>query len=103
MHRSESCGRLTLCYCGVFNPVFLCAECQGDLIGQMEGPTIVGKFAAFSVKTYIPFLKYACAFVLPFRSCRVLAGPHTEEKPTYHQLANGSVQMCVCPLVDVED
>ena len=70
---------------------------------QMDDPTVVRKFAAFSVKTYIPFLKDACAFVLPFRSCRVLAGPHDKEKCACDQLADGCVQMCVCPLVDVED
>ena len=43
-------------------PFFLCAECWGDLIKKMEGPTVVGKFAAFSVKTYIPFLKDVCAY-----------------------------------------
>ena len=59
---AEGCGRPPLCHCGVFDPVFLCAEFQGDLIIQMEDPTVVGKFATFSVK------KYVCVFVLPFRS-----------------------------------
>ena len=69
----------------------------------MEDPTVVGKFAAFSVKIYIPFLKDACEFVLPFRNFRLLAGPHDEEKCAYNQLIDGCVQMCVCPLVDMED
>ena len=68
------------CVTVAFLFVFLCAECRGDLIYQMEYPTVMEKFADFSVKTYIPFLKDACEFVLPFRSCRVLAGPHAEEK-----------------------
>ena len=67
-NQAEVFGRPPLCHCGVFNPVYLCVEYQGDLMGQMEGPIVVGKFATFSVKTYIPFLKYACAVVLPFRS-----------------------------------
>ena len=76
-----------LCHCGVFNPVSLCAECQGDLISPMEDPTAVGKFAAFSVKKFIPFLKDVCAFYPPFRS---------------FELNNDCVQVCVCTLVDVE-
>ena len=69
----------------------------------MEDPTAVGKFFAFPVKTYIPFLNDACAIVLPFRSCRVIAGPNAEEKCTCDQLTNGCVQVCVSPLVDVKD
>ena len=34
-----------------FNPVFMCAECRGNLIRQMEDPIVLGNFAAFSVKT----------------------------------------------------
>ena len=45
-HRAEGCGRPPLCHCGIFDPVFMCAECQGDLIRQMEDPTIVGKFVS---------------------------------------------------------
>ena len=55
---------LAICHCvtmAFFDPVFLCTECQGDLIGQMEGPTVVVKFATFSVNMYIPFLKDVCA------------------------------------------
>ena len=39
----------------------------------MEDLFFVGKFAAFSVNMYIPFMKDACAFVIPFSSSRVLA------------------------------
>ena len=35
VYRSEGCGCTLLCYWGVFNPAFLCAECQGYLIGHM--------------------------------------------------------------------
>ena len=35
------------CVTVAFDPVFLCAECRGDLISSMEDPTVVGKFAAF--------------------------------------------------------
>ena len=83
-------------------PFFLCAECWGDLIGKMEGPTVVGKFTAVFVKNYIPSLKDACAFVLPFSSCRVLSGLHAKEKFACDQLADGCVHMCVCLLIDVE-
>ena len=69
----------------------------------MEDPTAVGKFMVFSVKTYIPFLKDACVFVLPFSSCRVLVGPHAKEKFACDNLADGCVQMCVCSLVYLED
>ena len=31
-HREEGCGRPPLYHCGGFYPVFLCAECWGDLI-----------------------------------------------------------------------
>ena len=54
-------------------PFFLCAECRGDLISSTEDPTVVGKFSAIYVKLYIPFLKNACAFVLPFRGGGALA------------------------------
>ena len=81
----------------------MCELCQGDLISQMEDPIIVGKFVAFPVKTYTPFLKDACAFVLPFRSCRLLAGPQAKEKRACDQLANVCVQICVFLLVYVED
>ena len=64
---------------------------------------MVGKLSTFSVETYIPFLKDACVFVLPFRSSRVLAWPHAKEKCACDQLTNGCVQVCVCPLVDAED
>ena len=60
----------------------------------MEDPTVVGKFSAFSVKMYIPFLKNACAFVLLFRSSGVLA---------FNQLTDGCVQVCVSPLVNMQD
>ena len=99
VHRAEGLSCPPLCHCGVFYSFFLCAECWGALIGQMEDPTVVWKFAAFS----IPFLKDTCAFVLPFRSCWVLAGPHDEEKCACDQLYNGCVQICVCPLVDAKD
>ena len=103
MYREEGCGRPPLCHCGIFNPIFLFAKFRGDLIIHMEDPTAMGKFTAFSVKTYIPFLKDACVFVLPLRSCQVLSGPHSEEKCACDQLAGGCVQMCVCPFLDVED
>ena len=48
-------------------------------------------------------MKDVRAFVLYFRSCQVLAGPHAKEKRACDQLDDGCVQMCVCPLVDVED
>ena len=67
------------------------------------GPHCHVKVCEVFCKKYIPFLKDACAFVLLFSSCRVLAGTHGEEKCAYNQLADGCVQMCVCPLVDVED
>ena len=51
----------------------------------------------------IPFLKDACAFVLPFRSIRVLACPHAKEKCACDKLNNVCVQVCVSPLVDVQD
>ena len=102
-HRSEGCGRPLLCHCGVLDPVFLCAECRGNLIGEMEDPTVVWKFLAFSVKMYILFLKDVCVLVLPFRSCLVLAGPHAKEKCACDHFADGCVQMCVWPLVDVEN
>ena len=69
----------------------------------MEDPAVVGKFSAFSVKLYVPFLKNACAFVLPFRSSGVLACPHAEEKCTCDQLTDGCVQVCVSPLVNLQD
>ena len=69
----------------------------------MENPTVVGKISAFSVKTCIPFLKDACEFSLPFRSSRVLALPHAKEKCACIQLTYGCVQVCVSPLVDVQD
>ena len=50
------------CVIVTFNPAFICAECQRYLICQVESPTVVGKFAAFYVKFYIPFLKDACAY-----------------------------------------
>ena len=64
-HRSEGCGCSLFWHCGVFNPVFLCTECQGDLIGHMEGPTAVGKFAAFSVKIVSPFWRMCVHFSSP--------------------------------------
>ena len=64
--------RPPLCHCGIFDPVFLCEEWWEDLIRYIEDPTVVGKFSTFFVKTYIPFLKDACAFVLPFRSSRLI-------------------------------
>ena len=102
-HRSDGCGSLPLFHCGIFDTVFLCAECRGDLIVQMEDPTDVWKFAAFYVKTYIPLLKYACVFVPPFWSNLVLAGTHSKEKCACNKLAYGCVHMCVCLPVDVED
>ena len=69
----------------------------------MEDPNVVEKFAAISIKTYIPVLKYVCAFVLPFWSCRVLIGLHAKEKCACDQFTNGCVQVCVCRLVYVED
>ena len=67
------------------------------------GPHCHVKVRGVFVKTYIPFLKDACDFVPHFRSCRVLVGPHVEEKCTYDQVADGCVQMCVFMLVDVKD
>ena len=69
----------------------------------MEDPIVVGKFSAFSVKTYIPFLRNACVFVLSFSSSGVLAWPHAEETFACGQLINSCVQVCVTPLVDVQD
>ena len=69
----------------------------------MEDPTVVGKFSAFSVKLYVPFLKNACAFVLPFRISGVLTWPYAEEKCTFDQLTYGCVQVCVSPFVNVQD
>ena len=69
----------------------------------MEDPTAVGKFSAFSVKVYVPFLKNACGFVLPFSSSGVLTLPNAEEKYTCDQLTDGCVQVCVSPLVNVQD
>ena len=70
----------------------------------MEDPTGVGKFAAFSVNTCIPFLKDACAFVPPFRSCRVLAGPHDKERCACNKLADDCVDVflsaCKCGGLD---
>ena len=40
--RAEGCGCPPLCHCGIFDPVFLCAECWGDLISYMEDPTAMG-------------------------------------------------------------
>ena len=55
-HRSESCGCPQLCHCDIFDAVFVYTECQGDLIGQTEDPTVVWEFVAYSVKIYIfPF------------------------------------------------
>ena len=102
-HQSEGFGRSPLCHCGVFNPAFLCLEFWGELIGQMEDPTVMWKFTAFSIKTYTPYLKDMCEFVLPFWSSWVLAGPHAEEKCACNQLADGCAQMCVCRIVDVEE
>ena len=102
-HRSEGCGCPLLCHCGVFDPVFLFASYWGYLIGHMEDPTTLWNFVVFSVKTYTLFLKDACAFPLSFKSCWVLAGSHAKEKCACDQLANGCVQMCVCPPVDVKD
>ena len=48
-------------------------------------------------------MKDVCVFVLPFKSFRLLVGPHAEEKCACDQLAYGCVQMCVCPLVDLEE
>ena len=75
VHHAEGCGCPPLCHCGIFDTVFLCAECRGDLIGQMEDPTVVWKFATFSVKNYIPFLKDAFAFSFPFSSSWVISEP----------------------------
>ena len=69
----------------------------------MEGTTVVGKFAAFSVKTYTPLLKDACTFVLHFGICWVLAGPHAKLKCACDKLADGCVHMSVGLLLDVED
>ena len=79
----------------------MCAECWEYLIVQMEYPTVVWNFKAFPIKSYIPFLKDACAFVLPFGSSAVLTGLHSKEKCTCDQLFNGCVQMGVFLLVDV--
>ena len=54
-------------------------------------------------KNVIPFLKYACAFVIPFWSHWVLIGPHAEEKCACNQLANGCVHMFVCLPVYVKN
>ena len=71
-HRAEVGGFLPLCHCGIFDTVFLCAECCGYLIGYIEDPTVLWKRVVFSVKSYTPFLKDACVFVLPFGSRGVL-------------------------------
>ena len=55
------------------------------------------------VENYIPFLNDACAFVLPFLSHWVLAGPHDKEKCAYNQSGHGCVQMCIWLPVDVKD
>ena len=68
----------------------------------MEDPAVLWKFTVLSVKLYIPFLKDACAFVLPFRSSGVLTGLHAKEKCTCNQLADAFFQMVVCLLVDVK-
>ena len=57
-----------------FDTVFLCAECWEYFIGLMEDPTFMWKFTAFSIKSYIHFLKDACDFVLPFSNSLVLTG-----------------------------
>ena len=54
---------------------------------------------AFPVKTYTPFLKDTCAFVLTYRSSGVLTGLHAKEKCTCDQLDNECFQMGVCLLV----
>ena len=86
-----------------FNPVFYVRNVEETLSARWRILRSWEKFAAFSVKTYIPFLKYVCMFVLSFRNCWVLRGPYTKEKCACNQLADGCVHMCVCSLVDVED
>ena len=61
----------------------------------MEDPNVVWKFTDFSVDSYIPFMKDACAFVTHFVSSGVLTGSHAKEKCTLDQLADGCVQMGV--------
>ena len=102
-HWTEGCGCLPLCHCGIFDPVFLCAEFRGGLNSYMEDPTVVGKFSAFSVKAYIPLLKDACASVLLFRSSGVPALPQAKKKFAYNQLKIGCVQVCVITLVNVQE
>ena len=73
VHWEEGCGHLPLCHYDVFNPVFLCAECRGYFIVHMEGPTVVGKFAAFSVKRIPPYWRMC---VRLFSSLRVIEYSH---------------------------
>ena len=101
VHRSEVCGHIPLCHCGIFDSICLFEECWGYIIGQMEDPTFLWKFTSFSVKSYMPFLMDVCAFVIPFSSSGVLTGSHAKAKFTCDQLANGCVRTGVCFLVDV--
>ena len=74
----------------------------GYLIGQMEDPAAVWNFTVFSVKSYTPFLKDTCAFVIPFWSSVRLTGLEFKEKCTCNQLANSCVQMGVFLLLYVK-
>ena len=68
----------------------------------MEDPVVMWKFMAFSVKYYIHFLKYACAFVLTSRISGVLTGLRAKEKCTCDQLSDDYFHMGVCLLVYVK-
>ena len=67
----------------------------------MDDPDVVWKFTLFFVKPYIPFLKYACMFSIPFRGIGVLTLLYSKEKCTCNQLDDGCVQMGVSFLVYV--
>ena len=77
-HQAKVCDCPTFCHSGIFDTVFLIAGCWGSLFGHMEYPCVMWKFMAFSIKFYIPFLKYTCEFVLPFRSSVVLTVSHAK-------------------------
>ena len=67
----------------------------------MEDPTVMWKFTDFFVKLYIPCLKNACTFFLPFGNSGVLTISNAKEKCTCDQLADGCVQVGVCFLLYV--
>ena len=69
----------------------------------MKDPAVVEKLSVFPVKAYVSLLDNVCAFVHPFRSSGVLALRHAKEKCACDQLTDGSFQVCVSPLVNVQD